>query len=284
MLADEGYFFGIGAFETIAVEEGYPILLEEHYRRLERALYFLHVPVPVEKIGQEVEEALARPEMKMGRQVLKITVSEKNLLVTTRKNPYGDREYEQGFATDFSTVKRNETSPFTYHKTLNYGDCIWEKRKASRRGIQEPVFCNTRGVIAEGASTNVFFVKNGRICTPSVACGLLPGILREYLCSHYEVEEREIYPGEVPEMEEMFLTNSLMGVMPAISLVCVPGNRQTAVKGVSVFLQDLCQVGLRCGGRMNLIVLNQILKYTGRDESRQCWAKVNIFDSQVQQS
>lgn len=218
MLADEGYFFGIGAFETIAVEEGQPILLEEHYRRLERALHFLHVPVPVEKIGQEVEEALARPEMKMGRQVLKITVSEKNLLVTTRKNTYGDREYEQGFATDFSTVKRNETSPFTYHKTLNYGDCLWEKRKASRRGIQEPVFWNTRGVIAEGASTNVFFVKNGRICTPSVACGLLPGILREYLCSHYEVEEREIYPGEVPEMEEMFLTNSLMGVMPAISL------------------------------------------------------------------
>ena len=36
--ADEGYYFGLGAFETIAVEEGKPVFLEEHYQRLLQAL------------------------------------------------------------------------------------------------------------------------------------------------------------------------------------------------------------------------------------------------------
>ena len=38
--ADEGYYFGLGAFETIAVEEGKPVFLEEHYQRLLQALQF----------------------------------------------------------------------------------------------------------------------------------------------------------------------------------------------------------------------------------------------------
>lgn len=44
-----------------------------------------------------------------------------------RDNPYTPDIYERGFAMDISNVRRNETSPFVYHKTMNYGDCILEK-------------------------------------------------------------------------------------------------------------------------------------------------------------
>lgn len=156
--------------------------------------------------------------MQTGRMVLKITVSSENILVSSRKNTYTTEDYERGFTTEYSKVKRNETSSFTYHKTLNYGDCLLEKRQAKARGIDEPVFLNTRGEIAEGASTNVFFVKNGEIFTPSVDSGLLPGILREYICSHYPVKQQIIRPDEISQFDEMFLTNSLLGVMPVRSL------------------------------------------------------------------
>lgn len=215
---DEGYFFGMGAFETVAVEEGNPVLLKEHYERLFHAMDFFHLKLSEYELEEKVGKALEEPLMKIGRKVLKITASEKNLLVTTRENIYGEKYYERGFTADYSCVRRNETSPFTYHKTLNYGDCLREKHLAHNRGIDEPVFLNTKDILAEGATTNVFFVKNGAIFTPSVECGILPGILREYICERNPVQETEIYPEEIEIYEEMFLTNSLLGIMPVVSL------------------------------------------------------------------
>lgn len=216
--ADEGYFFGIGAFETIAVEKGTPIFLEAHYRRLCRAMEFLKLEISIEQVKEKAEEVLAEPRLQEGRKVLKITVSPKNLLVSVRENTYTEKDYERGFAAAYSKVRRNETSPFTYHKTLNYGDCLFEKRRAKAEGIDEPIFLNTRGEICEGATTNVFFVKGGELFTPPVSSGLLGGILREYLCERYQVKECVIRPEDVTGFEEMFLTNSLLGVMPVSRL------------------------------------------------------------------
>lgn len=214
LFPDEGYFFGMGAFETVALEEGRPVFLEAHYKRLNRAVDFLKLPVTMDEVREKVGETLEDPGLHTGRKALKITVSAKNLLVSARENPYGEKDYEEGFSVDFSCVRRNETSPFTYHKTLNYGDCIYEKRRASERGIRELVFLNTKGALAEGATSNLFFVKGERLYTPCVSCGILPGIVREYLLAQYPVEEREIYPEEIGTFDEMFLTNSLLGIMP----------------------------------------------------------------------
>lgn len=217
-IPDDGYYFGIGAFETIAVENGMPQFLSQHYRRLLSALEFLNLTVDFHQIEEKVKLALTDKEMQKGRKVLKITVSEKNILVTTRNNNYQKCDYEKGFVTALSNVRRNETSPFTYHKTLNYGDCILEKRLAKEMGIQEPVFLNTKGQIAEGATTNVFFVKNQQLISPPVSCGMLPGIMREYLYSAYPIKEQIIMPEDIEKFDEMFLTNSLLGIMPVRKL------------------------------------------------------------------
>lgn len=215
---DEGFFFGIGAFETIAVEHGNPIFLEEHYKRLKNTLDFFQIAVPMCRIESEVAQCLNKPEMKVGRKALKIVVSSENILVTSRDNTYKENDYKRGFLTEISNITRNETSPLTYYKTLNYGVNLLEKRAFKARGMDEPVFLNTKGEISEGASTNIFLVKNGKLLTPSVESGLLPGILRGYICEKYEVEERSIRHEEVIECEEMFLTNSLLGVMPVASM------------------------------------------------------------------
>lgn len=215
---DEGYYFGLGAFETIAVEDGKAILLQKHCRRLQRAAEFLTLSLDENAVDEGIQKALAAEDMQEGRKVIKITVSERNLTVTVRKNVYTASCYEKGFTADFTTVVRNETSPFTYHKTLNYGDCIREKRLARKRGIDEPIFLNTKGMITEGACTNVFFVRERRLYTPAVSCGLLPGIMRSYICDRYAVSEAEICPGDISSFEEMFVTNSLLGIMPVVSL------------------------------------------------------------------
>lgn len=215
---DDGYYFGLGAFETIAVNNGHPQFLPQHYERLASALDFFQLPVSMDEVRQITEQALTSPELQHGRKALKLTVSARNITLTVRENPYRQEDYQQGFRTDFSQIRRNETSPLTYHKTLNYGDCIMEKRNAKGVGIQEPIFLNTRGEIAEGATTNVFFLRNHCIIAPPLACGMLPGVVRQYLYHRYSVQEAVILPHELGTYDEMFLTNSLLGIMPVRQL------------------------------------------------------------------
>lgn len=218
---DQGYQFGLGAFETIALENGRPVFLERHLARLDRAAVFLKLGSLKERglTEKTVEDYLEAQEMADRRHgACKIMLSEKNLVFQMRQNPYREEQYRQGFVMDFSMVKRNETSPLVCHKTMNYGDCILEKRAASAAGMDERIFLNSRGEIAEGTVSNIFFVRDGKLETPKMSCGLLPGIMREYLCETEEVKETVLYPEMMREYEECFVTNSLMGIMPVKKL------------------------------------------------------------------
>ncbi|MDO4453547.1 MAG: aminotransferase class IV [Eubacteriales bacterium] len=212
LLLDEGYQFGLGAFETIAVEDGIPVFLEWHLERLRRAMQFMGFwhEISPEQVKQHAE--------KTGQTVLKLMVSKENLVFVTRKNHYTKEQYDRGFQMDFSPVRRNETSPLTYHKTMNYGDCILEKRRAVESGIDERIFLNTRGEICEGTTTNIFFRRAQKLYTPKKECGLLPGVMRRFVLSEAEVEESVIFPDQIKTFDECFVTNSLMGIMPVQSL------------------------------------------------------------------
>lgn len=235
---DEGFQFGLGAFETIAVEAGKPIFLDKHLKRLERAAEFLYLGTLSERgitekqILRYLEEQAQLPESRANfanitqfsesrenfsditHCALKIMLSKENVVFSMRANPYTPERYEKGFVLDISPVKRNETSSLVYHKTMNYGDCILEKRNATAAGVDERLFLNTKDQICEGTVSNIFFVKQGKLYTPDTRCGLLPGILREYICETQHVEEVIIYPENLKEYEECFVTNSLMGIMP----------------------------------------------------------------------
>lgn len=235
---DEGFQFGLGAFETIAVEAGKPIFLDKHLKRLERAAEFLYLGTLSERgitekqILRYLEEQAQLPESRANfanitqfsesrenfsditHCALKIMLSKENVVFSMRANPYTPERYEKGFVLDISPVKRNETSSLVYHKTMNYGDCILEKRNAAAAGVDERLFLNTKDQICEGTVSNIFFVKQGKLYTPDTRCGLLPGILREYICETQHVEEAIIYPEDLKEYEECFVTNSLMGIMP----------------------------------------------------------------------
>lgn len=272
--ADDGMFFGLGAFETIAVENGRPALLPWHAQRMAEALQFLGIRPPdnandlageesgngresrhvggddgsewsaarclalmeracVESVcvpagGAEPAVPAAGPGMAGGRRVVKVTVTARNVMVSRRPNPYDDAARRRGFSCRISMVRRNETSPFTLRKTLNYGECILEKRAARRDGVDEPLFLNSRGLVTEGATSTVFAVFNGTsghtgsadgvVATPPVSDGLLPGIMRRYVMNGWCVDERSLTLDELMEAREVFVTNSLMPAMPVRTL------------------------------------------------------------------
>ena len=216
---DDGFQFGLGAFETIAVEHGQPVFPEKHLARLDRAAAFLQLSsCKARNVTPEQIRAYIAAHSASHHSVLKILLTKENLLFRTRPNPYTPNSYETGFRMDFSPVLRNETSPLVAHKTLNYGDCILEKRAATALGLNERIFLNTKGQLCEGTTPNLVLVRGGAILTPALSCGLLPGILREYLLETYKITETILYPKDLADCEECFVTNSLMGIMPVTQL------------------------------------------------------------------
>ena len=222
VLADDGFYFGIGAFETIAVEDGVPQLLEWHLERLRKSLAFFGIDQNVKE--QEVLTYLNLCPQSEEKQhgALKITVTAENKLFGLRKNTYTQEQYQKGFRLGISEIRRNETSPITYHKTLGIADNIIEKRNARKSGLDEKIFLNQKGQISEGCTTNIFFIQGNRLVTPPVSSGMLPGVMRRYIIEEAGrrgvlLEEKALYPEETDQFDGCFVTNSLLGVMPAAS-------------------------------------------------------------------
>ena len=214
---DEGYSFGLGLFETILLYKGKPVFLDEHLARINKSIE--NLALNIDKLEKnEVFQYLNNSKNILEYEVLKIVLSEKNRLFLKREYTYTEKDYQKGFSLNISKVRRNESSIFTFHKTLNYGDNILEKRKSKKLGYDEPIFLNSKNQITEGATSNIFVVVRDKIYTPKLSCGLLNGIVRQYIVSNYDVIEKKIDIEFLNNADEIFLTNSLFGIMPVSNL------------------------------------------------------------------
>jgi len=257
---DSGYSFGMGIFETIAIEKGHPLFLPWHLERMEKGLETLDISKKFfrEKVTPgQLKQYLNEHPMEHG--VLKIMASESNLVLTTRENPYTSRDYKKGFRLDISPVIRNETSPLTYLKSFHYGDNLLEKKRAKKHNYDETLFLNSKGQITETSASNIFFVKNQRLYTPLVACGLLDGIVRKYVKETYKVEEVTLTTADIANFDEAFLTNSLMGIMPILSIgKHTFSERSYTDHLLTVYQREVCNTDSRFSENE---IKNQIRKY-----------------------
>ena len=205
---DSGVFFGRGVFETILVKT-MPIFLEEHIQRLNKSIIELELGELI--YIEEVIKFINQHNIK--NKALKITVTEKNLIYSIREIKYKDNDYQKGFKVGISKVLRNSTSRIVGFKTLNYLENIIEYEICQRNGLNEAIFFNEQGYLCEGCTTNIFIVKNGKIYTPKIECGLLPGVVRKWVIDNFDVIETKITKDELLNSDEVFLTNSLVGVI-----------------------------------------------------------------------
>lgn len=205
---DNGLFFGKGVFETILVNKK-PVFLEEHVKRLNNAIEALNIGEKIEI--EEVRSFIIKN--KIVNKSFKIAVTEENLIFNIRNLKYTKDHYENGFKAYFSKVLRNSTSRIVNFKTLNYLENIIEYEICQRNGLNEAIFFNEQGYLCEGCTTNIFIVKNGKIYTPKIECGLLPGVVRKWVIDNFDVIETKITKDELLNSDEVFLTNSLVGVI-----------------------------------------------------------------------
>jgi branched-subunit amino acid aminotransferase/4-amino-4-deoxychorismate lyase len=228
-ISDRGLLFGYGLFETILIRSGQPVFWPLHYRRLAEGCAVIHLTMPFSMNDIDTFTRNTIDLNQVGNGVLRLTLSAGppggacNLLITTAPLPYGHDDYARGFKACFAATRRNESSPLVRLKTLNYLENLLSREKALRQGLDEALFLNTAGCLAEGSATNLFLVRDGRLVTPDVNQGLLPGIIRQIALKlgkavGLQVEERSLQPQELIATDECFLTNSLMGVMPLVQV------------------------------------------------------------------
>jgi branched-chain amino acid aminotransferase len=225
---DRGFLLGDGVFETICVAEGEPRHLPRHLHRLRDGAAVLGIPLDlsdaeIDRIiasvvaANRLEQAAVRITLTRGpapRGVLPPQNPCPTLLVAAQPLTAAAGAVDLIVA---KTVRRNELSVLSRIKSLNYLDNILARQEAASRGAGDALLLNSKDRVAETTVANLFALCHGRLLTPPVADGALPGVVRALLLERCGAAEASLSVEMVATADAVLLTNSL-SVRAAASL------------------------------------------------------------------
>jgi len=235
---DRGFLYGDSVFEVYRTYGGVPFAEAEHLRRLARSAERLMIPMPVplEDLSAEVRATLdAAGE---GEHYVRVVVTRGSgpltydpstattplrvIIVAPLSLPPKER-YDNGIAVTLLSASRPTDDPRAAGaKASNYLANLLAVHEAKQKGAQEALMLGRDGRILEGASSNLFIVKGGRVRTPEPQPGILVGITRATVLraaaeEGIEVEEAEVRPEDLFSADEAFITSSIREVMPVVN-------------------------------------------------------------------
>jgi branched-chain amino acid aminotransferase len=229
---DRGFLYGDGLFEGIRVYAGELFLWRDHLARFQHGCDVLKISCPLSggEIRRVLGETLHRNGMNEG--LLRITL-------TRGAGPRGyspqgaDRptfvvmphilpRLPSSYRVILSTVQLLADDPIADFKNLNKLHQIVARSEADDHGANEALLTNIRAEVIEGTTTNIFWVKNGRVCTPPVQ-GILAGTTRAHvlrLCRKLKIPSAEanIRARELPNVDALFVTSCAAEIMPVSHL------------------------------------------------------------------
>ena len=240
---DHGFLYGYGLFETMRAYSGRIFRLDAHLTRLRcsaESIGLTHSMLTTDEGKQSLKAAcmatLEANELKDARIRLTVSAGEGDmmpgpstcssptiLILAGTLVPLPPERYETGFKAAISFLRRNSQSPLSRLKSTCYMESILARTTAKAAGYDEAIFLNEQGYLAEGSTTNVFLVSRGELITPCFESGVLPGITRDAVLeiartAHIKATERWVQLNELVEAEEAFLTNSILELMPLVSV------------------------------------------------------------------
>jgi branched-chain amino acid aminotransferase len=243
---DHAFLYGYGLYESMRTYNGRFFLLERHIKRLLDAAEAIGMGAKLGGIDIEkaCRDTLAINDIKDAR--VRITVSngasdaapwtsvtdiKPNVVVTARPfMPFPAEKYRDGFHISIAgTVRRCRQSAIATMKTINHLDSVMARMEAAARGLDEALLLNDDGYIAEGGGCNIFFVRDGRLVTPALNSGILPGVTREAVIElaaglGIETSQGPVGIGVIRKCDEAFVTNAVIEIMPVTEVRDESGN------------------------------------------------------------
>ena len=239
---DRGLQYGYGFFETIRVDDGRIGYLGEHLERFNRAWAALfNTPVPDVHWGDIIQQTLAANGLEKGVAAVKILATggtrdkppyDHSLMVSARSYIHRlEGKSDQG--QHLMIYPEPRQTPLAGHKTLNYLYYLLAGRWARESGGDEAVILNPDGSVSETNTANIL-VMRGKEVLKTVSPHVLPGVMEKSVCRYlqqkgYQIREEKIQPEDLFSADGILLTNSLMGVVPALSL---NGNKLREPSGI----------------------------------------------------
>lgn len=247
---DRGFLYGDAVFETLRVYGGTVFEWEAHERRLRQSAERLgFVDAVPENLHERVRETLAANDL--AEAYVRLSVSrgvqsrglspdsevDPTIVALVGEVPRGGLDGEsvwEGHAR-MQTVKTRRAPDAALPadaKTHNYLGGVLARLELDRAATEEyraeeALLRDTAGHVAEGTTSNVFFVSEGVLKTPSLDGPVLPGVTRRVVCDladgeAFPVETGSYTPADVRKADEAFLTNSTWELRPIARVDGVP--------------------------------------------------------------
>ena len=217
---DHGLLTGDGVFETLRVVAGTPFATRRHLERLGRSAAGLRLPCPAASvIRAAMDDVIAANGLDTGR--LRVTVTGGPSALGSDRDVVEPTVIVAGGplpawppSTDVVVAPwpRNERGALAGFKTISYAENVVALAFARDRGAGEALFGNLAGNLCEGTGTNVFVGVEGRLVTPPLTGGCLPGVTRDLLLQLVEVAEEELPLSALASVDEAFVTSSTRDV------------------------------------------------------------------------
>ena len=230
-IADRGFQYGDGVFETIEVIDGRPLFLDRHLKRLENACCKILIPAPDITLLAEESWQLSSP---CRHGVLKIIVTRgsggrgyrqpPHIIPTRLLSIYPYPDYPEQYQTQGITVRfcqnlLSSNPALAGIKHMNRLEQILARAEWQDETIQEGLMLDSQARVIEGTMSNLFLVKNRKLFTPELSKSGVAGIVRAIVMElarqqDMGVEEIHVDKSSLLQADEVFVTNSVIGIWP----------------------------------------------------------------------
>ncbi len=218
---DDGLIRGDGAFDAFVVRDGRPFARSAHLDRLDRSCEALRLTFPRAEIDADIDLLLtmAPPGDVVARVIL--TRGGRRLC---RLEGLGDIE-EWTRPIRVLPVVYDPSVLLNGVKTLSYAANMLATRRATEAGYDEAVLVRSDGVVLEGPTCSVFWVRHRRLRTPALGTGILASITRRVILETMSVEEGTYTLEDLAGADEAFLASTARNAQP-ISAIGATALRQ----------------------------------------------------------
>ena len=229
---NRAFKYGDAIFETLKVLPTGIVFWEDHYFRIMASMRMLRMEIPMsftlEFLEQEVLKTIASEENK-GANRVRISIYRKDgglytpitnevdfLIEASFSKYHTQKEYKIDLYKDFYNYSGLLSTIKTSNRMLNTLASIYMEENE----LDNCILLNERKGIVEATNANVFVVKGTEIKTPSLEEGCIKGVVRKKVIEilskneNYTVVETAISPFEMQKADEVFITNSIIGIQP----------------------------------------------------------------------
>jgi branched-chain amino acid aminotransferase len=246
-ILDRGFLYGDSVYEVFRTYSGVPVFCHEHFERMENSARLIHMTIAQsrEEMLEEMRRTVAVAKVPAGQDIyvrwhvtrgtgaLDLIPSrdlKSSYVIIVKEVPAWNPEfYSRGMRLAVTHVRRNPVEALSPDiKSGNYLNNILGVAEAVELGADDCLMLNPTGNVTEASNSNVFFVIDSQLVTPSVQSGILRGITKAAIsrlgAKHgFTLHETQLPASEIPKATECFVTSATREAMPVASVRLTSG-------------------------------------------------------------